>query len=130
MKTIQLANGVPTPLLGFGVHQVAANECERVVREAIENGCRHFDTAAYFNETEAGNAIRQSGISRKELFITTKLWLNSASHEGAKAPFERSLNRLQLDYIDLYLIHQPGGDAHGAWRAIGVSNYTPTGWRI
>lgn len=105
---------------------------------AIESGYRLIDTAAsYQNETQVGNALKQSGIARDQLFITTKLWLQGASYEGAKAQFERSLNRLQLDYVDLYLIHQPYGDVHGAWRAmeelqqagkiraIGVSNFHP-----
>lgn len=106
--------------------------------EAIDTGYRLIDTAAsYQNETQVGNGIRQSGIGRRELFVTTKLWLQDASYEGAKAQFERSLNRLQLDYVDLYLIHQPYGDVHGAWRAmeelqqagkiraIGASNFQP-----
>ncbi|END9090884.1 aldo/keto reductase [Yersinia enterocolitica] len=139
MQTIKLNNGIDMPLLGFGVFQMTdATECERAVVDAIETGYRLIDTAAsYQNETQVGNAIRQSGIARDELFITTKLWLQDANYEGAKAQFERSLNRLQLDYVDLYLIHQPYGDVHGAWRAmeelhlagkiraIGVSNFQP-----
>ncbi|HDL7480256.1 TPA: aldo/keto reductase [Yersinia enterocolitica] len=139
MQTIKLNNGIDMPLLGFGVFQMTdATECERAVVDAIETGYRLIDTAAsYQNETQVGNAIRQSGIARDELFITTKLWLQGANYEGAKAQFERSLNRLQLDYVDLYLIHQPYGDVHGAWRAmeelhlagkiraIGVSNFQP-----
>lgn len=127
------------PKLGFGVFQmVDAAECERAVVDAIETGYRLIDTAAsYQNETQVGNALKQSGVARNELFVTTKLWLQGASYEGAKAQFERSLNRLQLDYVDLYLIHQPYGDVHGAWRAmeelhragkiraIGVSNFHP-----
>ncbi|MCH7392746.1 aldo/keto reductase [Acinetobacter dispersus] len=113
-------------------------ECEQAVLHAIDAGYRLIDTAAsYQNETQVGNALRQSQIAREELFVTIKLWLQDASYEGAKAQFERSLNRLQLDYLDLYLIHQPIGDVHGAWRAmeelyaagkiraIGVSNFHP-----
>ncbi len=139
MHTVRLNNGIEMPLLGFGVFQMTdAAECERAVIEAIDTGYRLIDTAAsYQNETQVGNGIRQSGIGRNELFVTTKLWLQDASYEGAKAQFERSLNRLQLDYVDLYLIHQPYGDVHGAWRAmeelqqagkiraIGVSNFQP-----
>lgn len=135
-KTLTLSNGVAIPLLGFGVYQVAPEECARVVGDALASGYRHIDTAAaYFNEEQVGAAIRASGIKREELFITTKLWLNSSGYQAAKGQFERSLNRLQLDYLDLYLIHQPFGDVHGSWRAleelyeagkiraIGVSNF-------
>lgn len=139
MQTVQLNNGITMPKLGFGVFQmVDAAECERAVVDAIETGYRLIDTAAsYQNETQVGNALKQSGVARNELFVTTKLWLQGASYEGAKAQFERSLNLLQLDYVDLYLIHQPYGDVHGAWRAmeelhragkiraIGVSNFHP-----
>lgn len=139
MTSIKLNNGVDMPMLGFGVFQVNdPAECERVVAQAIETGYRHIDTAAsYQNETQVGNAIKNVGIKREELFVTTKLWLQDTNYEGAKAQFERSLNRLQMDYVDLYLIHQPYGDVHGAWRAmeelyeagkiraIGVSNFTP-----
>lgn len=139
MNTITLNNGVSMPILGFGVFQISdAAECERSVIDAIESGYRHIDTAAsYQNETEVGNAIKTAGIGRGELFITTKLWLQDTNYEGAKAQFQRSLNRLQMDYVDLYLIHQPYGDVHGAWRAmeelmaegriraIGVSNFHP-----
>lgn len=136
MNTQTLSNGVQIPVLGFGVFQVAPDETVRVTRDAIEAGYRHIDTAAaYFNETEVGTAIRESGIERKELFLTTKHWFSSTGYEAAKAQFERSLNRLQTDYVDLYLIHQPFGDVHGTWRAleelyeagkiraIGVSNF-------
>ncbi|TDN55418.1 2,5-diketo-D-gluconate reductase A [Buttiauxella sp. JUb87] len=139
MQTVILNNGIEMPLLGFGVFQMTeAAECERAVIDAIETGYRLIDTAAsYQNETQVGNALKNSGIAREELFITTKLWLQDANYEGAKAQFERSLNRLQMDYVDLYLIHQPYGDVHGAWRAmeelqqagkiraIGVSNFQP-----
>lgn len=139
MNTIRLNNDVDIPVLGFGVFQITGSaECERAVLDALETGYRHIDTAAsYRNEAEVGNALEKSGLPRSQLFITTKLWLQDASYKGAKAQFERSLNRLQLDYVDLYLIHQPFGDVHGAWhameelhkagkiRAIGVSNFTP-----
>ncbi|WP_277967125.1 aldo/keto reductase [Pantoea trifolii] len=139
MQTVKLNNGLDMPLLGFGVFQMTdAAECERAVIDAIETGYRLIDTAAsYQNETQVGNALKQSGIARDELFVTTKLWLQDTNYEGAKAQFERSLNRLQMDYVDLYLIHQPYGDVHGAWRAmeelqqagkikaIGVSNFQP-----
>ncbi len=136
---VTLNNGVDMPILGFGVFQVPdPAECERSVRDAIDVGYRLLDTAAsYGNEAAVGSAIRSHGIERGELFITTKLWIEDASYEGAKARFERSINKLQLDYLDLYLIHQPYGDVHGAWRAmeqaykagklraIGISNATP-----
>lgn len=139
MKTIRLNNGIEMPLVGFGVFQMNEPvECEQAVLHAIDAGYRLIDTAAsYQNEAQVGNAIHQSNIVRDELFVTTKLWLQDANYEGAKAQFERSLNRLQMDYVDLYLIHQPIGDVHGAWRAmeelyaagkiraIGVSNFHP-----
>ncbi|MBK0000412.1 aldo/keto reductase [Erwinia sp. S38] len=139
MHSVTLNNGIEMPLLGFGVFQMTdPAECERAVIDALDVGYRLIDTAAsYQNETQVGNALKQSGIARSELFITTKLWLQDASYDGAKAQFERSLNRLQLDYVDLYLIHQPYGDVHCAWRAmqelyqagkiraIGVSNFHP-----
>ena len=139
MQTVKLNNGIEMPLLGFGVFQMSdAAECERAVIDAIDTGYRLIDTAAsYQNETQVGNALKQSGIDRNELFVTTKLWLQDTHYEGAKAQFERSLNRLQLDYVDLYLIHQPYGDVHGAWRAmeelykqgkiraLGISNFQP-----
>ncbi|HAL9284601.1 TPA: aldo/keto reductase [Escherichia coli] len=120
MQKVKLNNDIEMPLLGFGVFQMTdAAECERAVIDAINTGYRLIDTAAsYQNETQVGNALKQSGIARNELFVTTKLWLQDTSYEGAKAQFERSLNRLQLDYVDLYLIHQPYGDVHGAWRAM------------
>lgn len=139
MQKVKLNNGIEMPLLGFGVFQMTdAAECERAVIDAINSGYRLIDTAAsYQNEIRVGNALKQSGIARNELFVTTKLWLQDTSYEGAKAQFERSMNRLQLDYVDLYLIHQPYGDVHGARRAmeelqqagkiraIGVSNFHP-----
>lgn len=135
--TVTLNNGVEMPILGFGVFQVPdPAECERSVRDAIDVGYRLLDTAAsYRNEAAVGAAIRGSGIDRSELFVTTKLWVQDASYERALAAFDRSLNKLGLDYLDLYLIHQPYGDVYGAWRAmeelhragkiraIGVSNF-------
>lgn len=137
--TVTLNNGVQMPMLGFGVFQVPdPAECERSVRDAIDVGYRLLDTAAsYGNEQAVGAAIASSGVDRAELFVTTKLFVQDASYEGAKAAFERSMNKLQLDYLDLYLIHQPYGDVYGAWRAmeeihragkiraIGVSNFYP-----
>lgn len=139
MQTVKLNNGVEIPILGFGVFQITdPAECERCVIDAIQVGYRHIDTAAsYRNEEAVGRGIRQSGVAREELFITTKLWIQSNGYEGAIQAFERSLKRLQLDYIDLYLIHQPYGDVYGEWRAmeelyrqgkvraIGVSNFPP-----
>lgn len=135
--TVTLNNGVEMPILGFGVFQVPdPAECERSVRDAIDVGYRLLDTAAsYMNEDAVGAGITSSGVERSELFVTTKLWVEDASYDGAKAAFERSLNKLQLDYLDLYLIHQPYGDVYGAWRAmeelhragkiraIGISNF-------
>jgi diketogulonate reductase-like aldo/keto reductase len=137
MKNLHLNNGVDMPLVGYGVFQIEnAAECERSVRDAIEVGYRLIDTAAsYGNEESVGNAIKQSGVSRDELFITTKLWIADTGYERTKAAFERSMKRLQLEYLDLYLIHQPYGDVFGSWRAmeelyksgviraIGVSNF-------
>jgi 2,5-diketo-D-gluconate reductase A len=137
MQTIKLNNGVEIPILGFGVFQIAdPAECERSVVEAIQTGYTHIDTAAsYMNEEAVGRGIKQSGVPRERLFITTKLWIQSNGYEGTLKAFERSLKRLQLDYVDLYLIHQPLGDVYGEWRAmeelygqgkaraIGVSNF-------
>ncbi len=139
MQMVCLNNGVQMPLEGFGVFQVPnAAECEQVVSDALKVGYRLIDTAAaYMNEEAVGNAIRTSGIPRKDLFITTKLWIQDADYESAKKAFETSLNKLGLEYLDLYLIHQPFHDYYGAWRAmeelykegriraIGVSNFYP-----
>lgn len=139
MEHVVLNNGVEMPILGFGVYQIPdAGECERSVSEALSTGYRLIDTAAiYMNEEAVGNAIKRSGVAREEVFVTTKLWVSDAGYESAKRAFERSLQRLQLDYLDLYLIHQPYGDVYGSWRAleelyregrvraIGVSNFHP-----
>ena len=138
METKILNNGVEMPVLGFGVYQVDEAICERCVSEALAAGYRSIDTAAaYMNERAVGRAVRRSGIPRGQLFITTKLWVQDAGYERAKRAFAASLERLQLDYLDLYLIHQPFGDVYGAWRAmeelyregkvraIGVSNFQP-----
>ena len=114
-----LNNGVEMPVLGFGVYQVEETVCEQCVCDAIAAGYRSIDTAsAYLNERAVGRAIRRSGVPREELFITTKLWVQDAGYESAKRAFAKSLERLQLDYLDLYLIHQPFGDVYGAWRAM------------
>ena len=120
MKTVRLNNEVEMPMLGFGVYQIPdAVECEKVVREALDVGYRLIDTAAaYMNEEAVGNAIMKSGIPREELFVTTKLWIQDAGYENAKKAFHTSLNKLRLDYIDLYLIHQPFNDYYGSWRAM------------
>jgi 2,5-diketo-D-gluconate reductase A len=139
MQTVTLNNGVKMPIIGFGVYQVPdAEECENAVYEALMAGYRLIDTAAgYLNEEAVGRAIKRSGVPRVELFITTKLWVQDASYENARLAFAKSLKKLQLDYLDLYLIHQPFGDYYGAWRAmeelyregkikaIGVSNFLP-----
>jgi len=139
MQKVVLNNGVEMPILGFGVYQITdTEECERSVYEAIRAGYRLIDTAAaYQNEEAVGKAIQRSGVAREEIFVTTKLWIQDAGYESTKKAFERSLTRLQLDYLDLYLIHQPYGDVYGSWRsmeelyregkirAIGVSNFQP-----
>lgn len=139
MHFTTLNNGVKMPMEGFGVFQVPdAAECEQSVTDAIKTGYRLIDTAAaYKNEEAVGTAIRKSGARREDLFVTTKLWIQDASYEGAKEAFRVSLEKLGLDYLDLYLIHQPFGDYYGAWRAmeelyaakkiraIGVSNFYP-----
>lgn len=139
MQTVTLNNGIEMPVLGFGVFQIAeAQECERCVIDAIQTGYRLIDTAAsYTNEEAVGKGIRQSGVSRRDLFVTTKLWVQDTGFERTQQAIDKSLRRLQLEYLDLYLIHQPYGDVHGSWRAmeeayrqgklraIGVSNFHP-----
>lgn len=139
MQTIKLNNGVEMPVLGFGVYQVANGaECEKAVSEAIEVGYRMFDTAqSYGNEEAVGNAIKNSGIPRDEFFLVTKIWISNAGEEKAAASIKESLKKLQTEYIDLLLIHQPFGDYYGTYRAmerankdyraraIGVSNFYP-----
>jgi 2,5-diketo-D-gluconate reductase A len=137
MNEITLNNGVRMPLLGFGVFQIPdPAECERAVIDAVDAGYRLVDTAAsYLNEEAVGKGIRNSGAARQDLFVTSKLWVQDAGYERTKLAIDKSLGRLGLDYLDLYLIHQPFGDVHGAWRAmeeahragklraIGVSNF-------
>ena len=139
MKYVTLNNGVKMPILGFGVYQIDdMKECEEAVYNALKAGYRLIDTAAaYGNEEAVGRAIKRSGIPREEIFVTTKLWVSDANYEKAKLAFETSLKKLDLEYIDLYLIHQPFNDVYGAWRAmtelykegkikaIGVSNFYP-----
>ena len=137
MKTATLNNGITMPMLGFGVYQIAPEQTEAAVIGALQNGYRLIDTAAaYMNEEAVGRAVKQSGVPRDDVFITTKLWVQDAGEAAAKA-IDTSLQKLGLDYLDLYLIHQPYGDVHGAWRAmeaavqagkiraIGVSNFHP-----
>src|SRR3954462_5304001 len=114
MQKVKLNNGVEMPILGFGVFQVTdLAECERSVVDAIQTGYRLIDTAAaYGNEEAVGKAIKRGGVAREDLFITTKLWIQSNGYEGTKKAFEKSLKRLQFDYLDLYLIHQPFGDVY------------------
>ena len=139
IPTITLNNGVKIPAIGYGVFRMKdPAECEEAVVQAIQSGYRLIDTAAaYENEEAVGRAIRRCGVPREELFITTKLWITDTSYEGAKRGFARSMERLGLGYVDLYLIHQPYNDYYGAWRAleelyaagkarvIGVDNFTP-----
>ncbi len=139
MQMVKLNNGIEMPILGFGVFQVPdLEECEKSVLEAIETGYRLIDTAAsYGNESAVGNAIKKCGVRREDLFVTTKVWIQRNGYEDTKKAFENSLNKLQLEYLDLYLMHQPYGDVYGTWRAmedlykegkikaIGVSNFHP-----
>lgn len=139
MQTVKLNNGVEMPILGFGVYQVPDHkECEKAVLEALDTGYRLLDTAqAYFNEEAVGSAIKKSGIGRKDIFLVTKIWISNAGYEKAKKSIEESLNKLQSDYVDLLLIHQPFNDYYGTYRAmeeaykagktraIGVSNFYP-----
>lgn len=142
IENVKLNDGVEIPVYGFGVYQIPADgSTYKAVRAALDLGIRHIDTAAaYFNEQEVGKAIRESGIPREEIFLTSKLWLQDYGYEAAKKGIEASLRKLGLDYMDLYLIHQPYGDVPGAWKAmeeakeagkirsIGVSNMTPKIW--
>lgn len=136
MQTITLNNLVEIPVLGFGVFQIPAYETATAVEAAIKAGYRHIDTAqSYMNETEVGQGIKASGVPREDLFITTKIWIQNVSYDGVMKSFQESLDRLDLDYVDLLLIHQPYSDVYGAWRAmeelqadgkiraIGISNF-------
>ena len=138
MEYVTLNNGIQIPKLGFGVFQISKEDCERCVLDAIEIGYRHIDTAqSYFNEEEVGNAITKCGVSRKELFITTKVWIDNYGYKKAKQSVLNSMDRLKTDYLDLVLLHQPFSDYYGAYkalqelyksgkiRAIGVSNFYP-----
>ena len=139
MQYITLCNGVELPMIGYGTFMIKDSAlCEKCVTDALETGCRLFDTAAsYENEAAIGRALRGSGVPRDEWFVTTKLWVQDAGYDGTLKAFDSSLKQLGLDYIDLYLIHQPFGNYYGAWRAmerlyregavraIGVSNFTP-----
>lgn len=138
MMYVTLSNGVKMPQLGYGVYQVTQEECERCVLDALQVGYRAIDTAqSYGNEAQVGNAIAKSGIPRKELFLTSKVWIEHYGYEACKASVLRTLERLQTEYIDLMLLHQPFGDYPGAWRAledlyeagklraIGISNFYP-----
>lgn len=136
MEYITLSNGVKMPILGYGVYQVTKDECKQCVLNALKAGYRSIDTAqSYFNEEEVGEAIKESGISREEIFLTTKVWIEHYGYENAKASVHESMKKLQTEYLDLVLLHQPFGDAYGAWRAleelyeagkiraIGISNF-------
>ena len=138
MEYVTLTNGVKMPQLGYGVYQVTREECERCVSDALSAGYRHVDTAqSYFNEEEVGNAIKKSGIPREELFVTTKVWIEHYGEKECRKSVLESMRKLQMDYIDLVLLHQPFADYYGAWRAleglyaegklraIGVSNFAP-----
>lgn len=138
MEYVTLSNGVKMPILGYGVYQVTAGECERCVLDALKAGYRSIDTAqSYFNEEEVGNAIKKSDVSRTEIFLTSKVWIEHYGYENCKKSVEESLKKLQTDYLDLMLLHQPFSDYYGAWRAledlyeegkiraIGISNFYP-----
>ena len=138
MEYVKLVNGVEIPKIGYGVFQISKDDAQRCVREAIETGYRHIDTAqSYFNEAEVGQGIKDSGIDRKELFLTTKIWISNYGYENTLKSVDVSLKKLGTDYLDLILLHQPFSDTYGAWRAleklyrdgviraIGVSNFYP-----
>ena len=138
MEYVKLSNGLEMPVLGYGVYQVTKDECERCVLDALDAGYRSIDTAqSYFNEEEVGSAIKKSGVPREDIFLTTKVWVEHYGYENTKASVLESLKKLQTDYIDLMLLHQPFSDYYGAWRAleelynegkikaIGVSNFYP-----
>ncbi len=138
MEFVTLANGVKMPILGYGVYQVTKEECERCVLDALKAGYRSIDTAqSYFNEEEVGSAIAKSSVPREEIFLTTKVWIEHYGYEECKASVLESMRKLQTDYLDLCLLHQPFGDYYGAWRAledlyeegklraIGISNFYP-----
>lgn len=138
MEFVTLSNGLEMPVLGYGVYQITKNECERCVLDALRAGYRSLDTAqAYFNEEEVGTAIRKSGIPRADIFLTSKVWIEHYGYEECRKSVEESLRKLQTDYIDLMLLHQPFSDYYGAWRAleemykegklraIGISNFYP-----
>lgn len=138
MEYITLHNGVKIPQLGYGVYQIAKEDCEHCVLDALSVGYRHIDTAqSYFNEEEVGNAIAKSGIPREEIFLTTKVWIEHYGYENTKKSVYESMQKLKVNYIDLVLLHQPFGDYYGAWRAledmyaegkiraIGISNFYP-----
>ena len=138
METVHLNNGVEMPQMGYGVYQVSPSECERCVSDALRTGYRLIDTAqAYHNEEGVGNAVRKSGIDRRDIFLVSKIWISNYGYKKAKRSIDESLNRLQTDYIDLMLLHQPFCDRYGAYqaleeaykegklRAIGVSNFYP-----
>lgn len=138
MEYVSLSNGVKMPILGYGVYQVTKDECERCVSDALRAGYRHIDTAqSYFNEEEVGKAIAASGLPREELFLTSKVWIEHYGYEACRASVMESMRKLNTDYIDLMLLHQPFSDYYGAWRAleelyeegklhaIGVSNFYP-----
>jgi diketogulonate reductase-like aldo/keto reductase len=137
VPTIELHNGLEMPLLGFGVFQMTDEEAEQSIYEALKAGYRLIDTAAsYRNEEAVGRGVKRSGVPREEIFVTSKVWVSDVNYDGAKAAYQRSLDKLQLDYLDLFLIHQPYNDVFGAWRAmeelyeagrvkaIGISNFT------
>lgn len=138
MEYVTLSNGIKMPILGYGVYQVTKEECERCVLDALKAGYRAIDTAqAYFNEEEVGSAIQKSGIERKDIFLTSKVWVDNYGYEKCRKSVEESMRKLHTDYLDLMLLHQPFSDYYGAWRAledlyeegkiraIGISNFYP-----